>query len=333
MKIEYIYEAGVFGSYKKANAQSNIDNAKRELTKGAQKSIIESKCDELAELYLDMLNEINSQTTTISSKYNYKSAIGETYYVISELSNYVINRYFRKSEKKREVQLNIIKNVYCNRLAIEYMVSQGCFILPLVDITNTWQIFHDYKDVISYKNIIKSIADAAEKVIKQHLSKFPSYASTIPTKVKIVILQSYNVEEELLSYMGITDKCDFEYPVGQGNSCLNYILNNCATIFYQCNINPVKTDEPIWKAIAEPSPWMFNKIIVMGIISDLPTVSADNFYSIKLLKFALDKGLLDKTFSRFVIKIDKKNTKSLKTLKQEVYNNGLDEYVIYRKNY
>ncbi len=28
MKIEYIYEAGVFGSYKKANAQSNIDNAK-----------------------------------------------------------------------------------------------------------------------------------------------------------------------------------------------------------------------------------------------------------------------------------------------------------------
>ena len=327
MKIEYIYEAGVFGSYKKANAQSNIDNAKKELTKGAQKSIIESKCDELAELYLDMLNEVNSQTTTISSKYNYKSAIGETYYVISELSNYVINRYFTG----RKMQLNIIKNVYCNRLAIEYMVSQGCFILPLVDITNTWQIFHDYKDVISYKNMIKSIADAAENVIKSHLSKFPSYASTIPNKVKIVILQIYNVEEELLSYMGITDKCDFEYPVGQGNSCLNYILNNCATIDYQCNINPVKTDEPIWKAIAEPSPWMFNKIIVMGIISDLPTVSADNFYSIKLLKFALDKGLLDKTFSRFVINIDKKNTKSLKTLKQEVYNNGLDEYVIYRK--
>ena len=327
MKIEYIYEAGVFGSYKKANAQSNIDNAKKELTKGAQKSIIESKCDELAELYLDMLTEVNSQTTTISSKYNYKSAIGETYYVISELSNYVINRYFTG----RKMQLNIIKNVYCNRLAIEYMVSQGCFILPLVDITNTWQIFHDYKDVISYKNMIKSIADAAENVIKSHLSKFPSYASTIPNKVKIVILQIYNVEEELLSYMGITDKCDFEYPVGQGNSCLNYILNNCATIYYQCNINPVKTDEPIWKAIAEPSPWMFNKIIVMGIISDLPTVSADNFYSIKLLKFALDKGLLDKTFSRFVINIDKKNTKSLKTLKQEVYNNGLDEYVIYRK--
>ena len=333
MKIEYIYEAGVFGSYKKANVQSNIDNAKRDLTKGAQKSILESKCDELADLYLDMLNEVNSQTTTISSKYNYKSAIGETYYVISELSNYVINRYFRKSEKKREVQLNIIKNVYCNRLAIEYMVSQGCFILPLVDITNTWQIFHDYKDVILYKNIIKSIADAAEKVIKQHLSKFPSYAFNIPNKVKIVILRIYNVEEELLSYMGITDKCDFEYPVGQGNSCLNYILNNCATIHYQCNINPVKTDEPIWKAIAEPSPWMFNKIIVMGIISDLSTASADNFYSIKLLKFALDKGLLDKTFSRFVINIDKKNTKSLKTLKQEVYNNGLDEYVIYRKNY
>ena len=31
MKIEYIYEAGVFGSYKKANAQSNIDNAKKRI--------------------------------------------------------------------------------------------------------------------------------------------------------------------------------------------------------------------------------------------------------------------------------------------------------------
>ena len=55
MKIEYIYEAGVFGSYKKANAQSNIDNAKKELTKGAAIHVLESKCDELAELYLDML--------------------------------------------------------------------------------------------------------------------------------------------------------------------------------------------------------------------------------------------------------------------------------------
>ena len=48
MKIEYIYEAGVFGSYKKNNAHSNIDNAKKELARDAQKSIIESKCDELA---------------------------------------------------------------------------------------------------------------------------------------------------------------------------------------------------------------------------------------------------------------------------------------------
>ena len=237
MKIEYIYEAGVFGSYKKANIQSNIDNVKKELTKCAQKSIIESKCDELAELYLDMLNEVNSKANAISCKYNYKSTFGQTYYVISELSNYAINRYFRGSKKKREMQLNIIKNVYCNRSAIEYMVSQGCFILPLVDITNTWRTFYDYKDVISYKNMIKSIVDAAEKVIKLHLSKFPSYSSAIPNKVKIVILQSYNVhisgqEEKLFSYMGITDKCDFEYPVGQGSSCLNYILDNCATNTY-----------------------------------------------------------------------------------------------------
>ena len=48
MKIEYIYEAGVFGSYKKTNTQSNIDNAKKELTRDAAIHILESKCDELA---------------------------------------------------------------------------------------------------------------------------------------------------------------------------------------------------------------------------------------------------------------------------------------------
>ena len=71
MKIEYIYEAGVFGSYKKANAQSNIDNAKKELSRDALNSVLENKCDELAELYLDMLTEVNSKLDTISSNYNY----------------------------------------------------------------------------------------------------------------------------------------------------------------------------------------------------------------------------------------------------------------------
>ena len=55
MKIEYIYEAGVFGSYKKANTQSNIDNAKKELTRDAALHLIERQCDELAELFFNML--------------------------------------------------------------------------------------------------------------------------------------------------------------------------------------------------------------------------------------------------------------------------------------
>ena len=80
MKIEYIYEAGVFGSYKKANAQSNMDNAKRDLAKGAVLHLIERQCDELAELYLDMLNEVNLKIDTISYKYNYRAGIGEIYY-------------------------------------------------------------------------------------------------------------------------------------------------------------------------------------------------------------------------------------------------------------
>ena len=337
MKIEYIYEAGVFGSYKKANVQSNVDNAKRDLTKGAQNSVLESKCDELAELYLDMLNEVNSKIDTISYKYNYRRGIGEIYYVIPELSNYIVNKYFIKSEKRREMQLNIIKNVYCNMPAIEYMVSQGCFILPLVDTTNRWLNFNNYKDVISYKTMIKSIAEAAEKVIKSHLSKFSSYASIIPNNVKIVMLEDiFNTyrssqEEKLLSYMGITDKCDFEYPVGQGSSCLNYILDNCAPLIYQCDISPVKSNESIWKSILETSPWMFNKIVFTSIIVDLPMISADNFYGVKILKFALDKGALIKSQSiLFIDTIHKKDMESLKALDQEFFNNGLDEYVIYK---
>ena len=341
MKIDYIYEAGVFGSYKKTNVQSNIDNAKRDLTKGAQNSVLESKCDELAELYLNMLTEVNSKIDTISYKYNYKTAIGEIYYTISELSYYISNRYFRK---KREVQLNIIKNVYCNRHAIEYMTSQECFILPLVDTTNRWLRFDNYKEVISYKNMINTIADAAENVIKSHLSKFNSQVINIPNKVKIVILPDiYNTyrsseEEKLLSYMGITDKCDFEYPVGEGSSCLNYILDNCAPLIYQCDIDPVKSNEAIWKSIAGPSPWMFNNISIGSITADIYTLSADNFYGVKLLKFAFDNGAL------FVSDIDvptecrhiyvtgtipKKDMEYLKALDQEFFKNGLDKYVVY----
>ena len=339
MKIDYIYEAGVFGSYKKTNIQSNIDNAKKDLSKGAQIGVLESKCDELAELYLDMLTEVNSKIDTISSKYNYtaETYIGVEKYNILELSNYIVNTYF-KTSRKNNIQLNVIKNVYCNRLAIEYMISQGCFILPLVDTTNRWLRFDNYKEVISYKNMINTIADAAENVIKSHLSKFNSQVINIPNKVKIVILPDiYNTyrsseEEKLLSYMGITDKCDFEYPVGEGSSCLNYILDNCAPLIYQCDIDPVKSYEPFWKAIAEPSQIMFNRVIFTTIYVDLSTAFADNFYSIKLLKFALDKGALSKGTTTIIVKdaIHKKNVESIKVLDQEFFNNGLDEYVIYK---
>ena len=346
MKIEYIYEAGVFGSYKKVNAQSNIDNAKKELTRDALNRVLEKQCDELAELYLDMLTEVNSKIDTISYKYNYRAGIGEIYYVIPELSNYTVNRYFRNSEKKREVQLNIIKNVYCNRQAIEYMVSQGCFILPLVDTTNKWLGFDNHKDAISYKNMTKAIADAAEKVIKQHLSKFNINVFNILNKVKIVILNDIflayrpSQEKKLLSYMGITDKkCDFEYPVGQGSSFLNYILDNWSSLTYYCKIDPIKSNEFIWKSIAGPSPWMFNNMSISSITVDIYTLSADNFYGVKLLKFALDNGALFASDIDVPTKcqpiyvtgtIPKKDIESLKALDQEFFNNGLDKYIIYK---
>ena len=341
MKIEYIYEAGVFGSYKKTNAQSNIDNAKKELARDALNRVLEKQCDELAELYLDMLTEVNSQINAISRKYKYKVNSGRTEesYLL-ELSNY-IKRYYTAFREK-EMQLNLIKNIYCNRPAIEYMVSQGCFILPIVDIYRTSSFFYDPKEIIPYKNMTKTVAEAAEKIIKSHLSQFPSYASTIPNKVKIVTLsdvfwintyQSSNMRQ-FLSYMGITNKnVEFEYPVGQGSSCLNCILNKYNSLFCNnLNVRPIKSDEHIWKSMAEPSPWMFNKIELISITTDLSTVSADNFYGIKLLKFAVDKGvLLTENGHCISICIDNvlKNMQSTHKLNQEILSNGLYKYVIY----
>ena len=96
MKIEYIYEAGVFGSYKKANAQSNIDNAKKELARDAALNVIENNCDELAELYLDMLTEVNSEINAIFKTFKYKILSRTGKYGFIELSDYVFNTSFGK---------------------------------------------------------------------------------------------------------------------------------------------------------------------------------------------------------------------------------------------
>ena len=342
MKIEYIYESGVFGSYKKANAQSNIDNAKKELTRDAALHVLESKCDELAELFFDMLNEVSLEASIICKD------IDKEKNNLVEFSKYLANKYFMRSRKK-EMQLNLIKNMYCNKLAIEYMVSKGCFILPLVDIKHGWTFFYDAKEIIPYKNMTKSVAEAAEKIIKSHLSKFPSYAFNIPNKVKIVILSNVfydlnssfhsKAEENFFSCLDIdiiNNSVDFKYPVGQGSSCLNYILNTFNSLLCNnSNVKPIKSDEHIWKTMAEPSPWMFNKIELTSITTNLSTVSADDFYGIKLLKFAIDKGvLLSENGHCINICIGNviKNMQYVKKLKQEISNNGLDKYVSYYFN-
>lgn len=345
MKITFLNEAGVFGTYKKATTQSNIANVKKELARDAANHILEKSCDELAELYLDMLKEVNSQVTTISNKYKYKTDSfrgGESN--LLELSNYVANRYFTMS-RKNEMQLNIIKNVYCNKPAIEYMISKGCFVLPLIDTKRRWTFFDDSEEILPYRNMTKTVAAAAEKVIKSHLSKFPNYALSIPNTVKIVILKdTFNVdytatyrskqEQQLFSYMGITrNGAEFEYP-GQGSSCLNHILDNYTVLASHCSLNPVKSEESVWKAIADPSPWMFNNVVFTSINTDITTSSANGFYTIKLLKFALDNNLLSEEYSSINILIDNvlKNIQNINALKQEVSNNDLDKLVRYQFN-
>lgn len=365
MKINYLYEAGVFGTYKNVTRQSNIANVKKELTREATLHILENKCDELAELFLDMLNEANSKINEISSKYSYKfqsyGGVKEKTSNILELSNFVVNTYFNNDPRKKETQLNIIKNVYCNRPAVEYMMSKGCFILPLSDTTRKWSYyFDDSKEIIPYKNMTKAIADVAENVIKSHISKFPNYALVnIPKKVKIVMLNVYHAPyitqslstlssspnhpyRQFFSCMGVNftnDRVNFEYPVGQGSNCLNFILYKFSSLSVDnCNITLEKSNDTIWKAIAEPSPWMLNKITFKYVYTDLSTASANNFYSIKLLKYAVDNGILSnegESSINILINDVIKNIKSintLKALKQEVSNNGLDDYVEYYVN-
>ena len=348
MIINYLNEAGPFGSYKKATAQSNLAMVKKDLTREAKKHIIEKGCDELAELFLDMLNEVNSQTIKISNNYHYKyedklfAGAADTSNLV-ELSNYIANKYLPMSRKK-EMQLNLIKNVYCNNLAIEYMVSQGCFILPLVDTKRRWTFFSDSKEIISYKNMTKAVAAAADNVIKSKLSEFPSYGFIVPNNVKIIIIRdtfspdinaSYlsNEERQFFSSMGITRQgVDFNYP-GQGSSCLKHILDNYTLIRGYCNLKPIKSDEPIWKGIAEPSPWMFNNITLTDINTDISAISADNFYGIKILKFALNNNMLGR-YSSIYILIDNviKNLQYINQLKQNIFTSGLDDFVTYHFN-
>ena len=140
--------------------------------------------------------------------------------------------------------------------------------------------------------------------------------------------------------MGITDEdvndVNFEYPVGEGSSFLNYILDKYS--LFEANnpsIFPVKSDEQFWKSIIEPTPWLYNKIAFTYFGTNLSDLVTDNFYSIKLLKFAVDNGILFKKYvDCIMICIDDvlKNMQYIKKLKQELSNNGLDKYVSYSFN-
>lgn len=336
MKINYLYEAGVFGSYKKATKQANISNVKKDLAREAKKYIL----DKLAELYLDMLNEVNSQTTKISRKYH--NVLSKEQSNLVELTNYMVGKLVNFGYKMpvKEMQLNLIKNMYCNKHAIEFMMSHGYFIIPLVDTERrlSQTFFNDAEEIPSYKNMTKTVAAAIENVIKSHLSEFPDFI-TIPNTVKIIILQDEALvkyesmqEQKLFSYMGVTDSgVDFKYPAGKGSSCLDYIVNTCSLFTTYFSINLTKSYEHIFKEMADPSPWMLNKFVFRSVFTKISTLIADNFYGIKLLKFALNNDIIIISPTSIMITIDNilKNMQYINKLKQELSNNGLDNFVVY----
>ena len=133
MKINYLYEAGVFGTYKNVTRQSNIANVKKELTREATLHILENKCDELAELYLDMLNEVNSKINEISSKYSYKfqsyGGVKEKTSNILELSNFVVNTYFNNVAGVK-FGVKPLSSPYVAKYAIDQMLKEKMLIIP-----------------------------------------------------------------------------------------------------------------------------------------------------------------------------------------------------------
>ena len=95
------------------------------MAREAALNILQTRCDELAELFLDMLNEVNSQTTAISRKHKYVSAppsprIEETSNLV-ELTNYITSKLVKRNNEipVQEMRLNLQKNLSCNKHEIK----------------------------------------------------------------------------------------------------------------------------------------------------------------------------------------------------------------------
>ena len=325
MKIEYIYEAGVFGSYKNRKKET-VDKTRRELNVAALNCVVEANIDELAEVYLSMLNEIDKIVNSTFSKFLF---INTSSYVLPEdscnmrvLFNYVIDKEFKNDTK---IYLNLLKHTYCNMFAAEYMSKLNEFYIPIANTNDkkydapqfAHAAFHNVKE---FCDLITKAGKKTEKILKKYepiIKNIVPGLPSIPTTPKFVNidcdLNCYSRElESLYNAIGLTassphyssyskamnvNSGTFEYP-GKMKDGIHEMLNFDKIPISLDGIEFHKAYEELWNSVSSEIPYLYNKFYFANIGNvTIKKLAKDDFYSLKMLKHLIDnKVVLPNTF-------------------------------------
>ena len=187
MKIIFLNEAGVFGSYKNRNKET-IDKTRRDLNAAALDHIVEARIDELAKAYLSMLNEIDKVVNSTFSEYLFINTTSG--YSLSDekcnmrvLFNYLVDKEFNNDTN---VYLNILKHTYCNSSAAKYMSSLNEFYIPIANAKDkkydSPQFAHSlFHNVEEFCNLIKKAGKKTEKILKKYEPIIKDIAPGLPS--------------------------------------------------------------------------------------------------------------------------------------------------------
>lgn len=320
MKITFLNEAGAFGSYKKRNRDSIYNSTRRELTGVALDSIVEARIDELAEVYFNMINEIDEVVNVAFSKFTFKS----TRYRSNDnptdmhiLFNYAVSKDFKND---KNAYLNILKHAYCNRFAIEYMAKLNEFYIPIVDTRNgphTTNFPNALPDNIKeYCDIISNIGAKVEKILKKYEPMIkaivPSLPS-IPTSPKFINIDCdfgmayltklrplYNAAGITITYYQLTqyragsklESDMFVYP-GKMQEAIQEMMkfDTVYVDFHHNDFEFNKKNEKVWNSVPAEIPYLHNKFYIGRIGTSIKNLSEDNFYGLKMLKQLIDTNV------------------------------------------
>ena len=330
MKIIFLNEAGVFGSYKNRNKET-IDKTRRDLNAAALDHIVEARIDELAEAYLSMLNEIDKVVNSTFSEYLFINTTSG--YSLSDekcnmrvLFNYLVDKEFNNDTN---VYLNILKHTYCNSSAAKYMSSLNEFYIPIANANekkyDSPQFAHSlFHNVEEFCNLIKKAGKKVEKILKKYepiIKEIVPGLPSIPTTPKFIDIDCnfkyYSRElESLYNAIGLTaskdqyyyskmmkvDSGTFKYPGNMQEGILEMLK------FDKIPVSPDAIDEfhkgyeELWNSLSSEIPYLHNKFYFSTIGNvTIKKLAKDDFYSLKMLKRLIDnKVVLPNTFMRIL---------------------------------